>query len=107
MCGLFCIEDVYQVTQGFFQPILEVVSRDCPVMREELHCVGNPTALSCWDVTLIIPIVMECRSYIESFGCVFGPGFSLTSSVMDSDLASWWCHRGGIIVKVSMDHSIG
>ena len=71
--GLFLCEDINQFAQGLFQPILEVVGRDCPVVREELYCVGNPGTTCGWDVTLVISVVVESWSDIESSGSMFCP----------------------------------
>ena len=76
-------------------------------MREEFHCVRDPSAFGFGEVTAVVSVMIESWSDIETSTSMLSPRSSFTRSVMDGYLASWgpqWC---SVVVKVSMNHCIG
>ena len=42
-------------------------------MRVEHHCVGDPSALRTRNVALVVPVMVECGTNVESMGTMGGP----------------------------------
>ena len=54
----------------------------------EHYGVGDPSASCTRDVALVVPVMVECWTNVESM-CTMGvPGVAFIGSVMDDNLAS-------------------
>ena len=80
---------------------------DSELVLEEFHCVGNSCALGFGEVAGIISVMFQCWPNIESFAGVFSPCPAFTGSIMDGNFSCRGSQGCSIIVKVTVDHSIG
>ena len=72
-------------------------------MWKEHNCVGDPGGPGGGNVAFVIPVMLHCRTNIESMGTMGVPQLSIFCSIVDNDFAPYRGHGGFIVVKHPMD----